>query len=364
MRLVIFGLTVTSSWGNGHSTLWRGLIKELALRGWDVTFFEKDVPYYRDTRDRDWLEGGSLVLYTDWSEVERQARDAAASADAAMVTSYCPDGVAASRLVAGCPTPLKLFYDLDTPVTLAHLSRGERVDYLAPEGLDGFDLVLSYTGGAALTELQTRLGARRTAPLYGHVDPAVHRPGQPLPAFASDLSYIGTYAESRQQALEQLFVEPARRRPQQRFTIAGAQYPHDFPWTQNIHFVRHLPAQDHPDFYASSRLTLNVTRADMATFGWCPSGRLFEAAACGAAIVTDVWPGLDDFFTPGREVIPAQSSADVIGALDLGADEIRRVAMRARERVLDEHTSAHRAAEFERLLGSLPSLAATLMETA
>ena len=352
MRLVVFGLTVTSSWGNGHATLWRGLIKALARRGWDVTFYERDVPYYRDTRDRDWLEGGEIRLYPNWSDVLTEARRTVAEADAAMVTSYCPDGGAAARLVADDSRGIKIFYDLDTPVTLAQMARGERVDYVPPEGLGGFDLVLSYTGGKALRELETRLGARRTAPLYGHVDPDVHRPGRPRPEFSSDLSYIGTYAQSRQRAVESFFVEPARQRLNLRFTIAGAQYPADFPWASNIHFVRHLPAEDHPDFYASSRLTLNVTRADMAAYGWCPSGRLFEAAACGAAIATDVWDGLEDFFTPGREVIPVRTSEDVLAALALEGDALQRMARQARERVLDEHTSAHRAAELEALLSA------------
>lgn len=354
MRLVIFGLTVTSSWGNGHATLWRGLIRALGRRGWSVTFFEKDVPYYRDTRDRDWLDGGELVLYREWDEIAARARQAIREADAAMVTSYCPDGIAAARAVCSAQGPLKLFYDLDTPVTLGHLNRGEPVDYLPAEGLGDFDLVLSYTGGAALAELRDRLGATAVAPLYGHVDPQVHRPGAPRAAFTADLSYIGTYAPDRQRTLQRLLVEPAVLRPGLRFVIAGAQYPHDFPWTENIHFVRHLPAEDHPDFYASSRLTLNVTRADMAALGWCPSGRLFEAAACGAAIASDVWPGLDEFFAPGREIIPVRSSEDVVAALALDGEELHRIAHHARERVLAEHTSARRAEEFEGLLAASP----------
>lgn len=358
MRLVVFGLTVTSSWGNGHATLWRGLIKALGRRGWDVAFYERDVPYYRDTRDRRELEGGRVRLYDNWSDILPEARTALADADAAIVTSYCPDGVLAARLIAESGRGLKVFYDLDTPVTLAQMARGETVDYIPPEGLGEFDLVLSYTGGKALSELRTRLGARRTAPLYGHVDPDVHRPGRPAAPFASDLSYIGTYAQSRQRALETFFVEPARQRPALRFTIAGAQYPGDFPWTRNIHFVRHLPVDDHPDFYASSRITLNVTRSDMAACGWCPSGRLFEAAACGAAIATDVWEGLEDFFTPGREILAVRSSEDVLNALSLDGDELHRIARHARERVLDEHTSAHRAAELEALLGAVPVVSA------
>jgi spore maturation protein CgeB len=349
-HLAIFGLTVSSSWGNGHATLWRGLIRELGRMGWRVSFYEKDVPYYRDTRDQNWIEGGDLVLYGDWNDVRGRAEEEIASADVALVTSYCPDGIAASRLVCDAPSALRVFYDLDTPVTLSQLKRGAKVDYLPPQGLSDFDLVLSYTGGRALDELRTILGARATAPLYGHVDPEVHRPGTSRAEFTGDLSYIGTYAPDRQQSLEALMVEPARQRPDLRFVIAGAQYPHEFPWTGNIHFVRHLPAVDHPDFYASSRLTLNVTRADMAAFGWCPSGRLFEAAACGAVIITDLWPGLEDFFSPGRELIGATSTEDVLAALALPDGDLRDIAERGRERALSAHTSARRAAEFSAIV--------------
>jgi spore maturation protein CgeB len=293
----------------------------------------------------------------------RAERDVA-EADVALVSSYCPDGPEACRSVWRAARGLKVFYDLDSPVTLSQVGRGEPVDYIPWEGLDDFDLVLSYTGGAALDELKTRVGAVRTAPLYGHVDPEVHRPGEPQPEFAADLSYIGTYAEDRQQALEMLLVEPARLRREYRFVIAGAQYPHEFPWTANIHFVRHLPASYHPSFYASSRLTLNVTRHDMAAFGWCPSGRLFEAAACGAAIVSDTWAGLEDFFTPGEELIAARSTEDALQALELSDAERQRIAMRARERVLAEHTSAKRAEQFETLVSDTLARAPKMTEGA
>jgi spore maturation protein CgeB len=366
VKLVVFGLSISSSWGNGHATLWRGLIRALARRGWHVTFFERDVPFYRHTRDMFGIEDGDLVLYPDWDEVRPLAERAVAGADVAMVTSYCPDGIAATDLVLESPAALRVFYDLDTPVTLRHLRRGEATSYIGPRGLGGFDLVLSYTGGAALDQLRTALGARETAPLYGHVDPEVHRPAEPNPAFAGDLSYLGTYSEDRQDGVERLLVEPARRRPDLRFVIGGAQYPHAFPWTANIHFVRHLPPPDHPSFYISARMTLNVTRGAMAEFGWCPSGRLFEAAACGAPIVSDIWPGLEDFFELGREVLPVQTTQDVLAALDLPDSELQRVGNNARERVLAEHTSERRAQEFEAIIGgtrrSEPSQSTMAME--
>jgi spore maturation protein CgeB len=353
MKLVVFGLSVTSSWGNGHATLWRGLIRALARRGWDVTFYEHEMPYYAHTRDLDELPGGHLVLYDDWAEIRPRAEADIADADVAMVTSYCPDGIAASRLVCDAAAGLTVFYDLDTPITLAHLRGGESVPYIGPEGLSGFDLVLSYTGGEALSALRSMLGARRAAPLYGHVDPDLHKRAEPNPAFAGDLSYIGTYAADRQAGVDRFLVAPAIHRPDLRFVIAGAQYPASFPWTDNIFFVRHLPPADHPAFYSSSRLTLNITRQAMAESGWCPSGRLFEAAACGAAIVTDCWPGLEEFFALGREILPVETTEDVLTALSLTDTELRRLGEAARERVLANHTADRRAGELETILADV-----------
>jgi spore maturation protein CgeB len=354
MKLVIFGLTLSSSWGNGHATLWRGLCRALARQGHRIVFFERDVPYYALNRDLRELPGTDLRLYADWPSALSEARRETADADAAMVTSYCPDGAAASELVLATAGPLSVFYDLDTPVTLEQLARGEPVPYLPPEGLGGFDLVLSYTGGRALDELRDRLGARRVAPLYGSVDPEVHRPADPLADFQGDVSYLGTYAADRQEALEQLFLQPARRLPAKRFVIGGAQYPVDFPWGSNVFFVRHLPPADHPAFYASSPLTLNVTRAAMASMGYCPSGRLFEAAACGTAVLSDTWEGLDRFFEPGREIFTAAGTDEAAEILSLPRDEVRKVARAARERTLAEHTAERRAAEMVAMLEGSP----------
>ncbi|GGH32601.1 glycosyl transferase [Alsobacter metallidurans] len=352
MKIVIFGLTVSSSWGNGHATLWRGLIRALANEGHRVVFFEHDTPYYAENRDLTALPNGELVLYANWRDAYARGRRELADADVAMVTSFCPHGVEATALIMDAPRPLAVFYDLDTPVTLSLIGGGADVKAIGPRGLRDFDLVLSYTGGEALDALRTRLGARRVAPLYGHVDPDVHHPEPPAERFRADLSYLGTYAQDRQAALDALFIEPARRRSGQRFLLAGAQYPQDFPWTDNIFFVRHLPPAEHPAFYASSRLTLNVTRRAMAEMGWCPSGRLFEAAACGAAMLSDAWDGLDDFFEPGREILLARTTDDALAALDRSPDEVALIGKRARERVLAEHTSARRARDLLDALGA------------
>jgi spore maturation protein CgeB len=351
MKLVIFGLTMSSSWGNGHATLWRGLVRALASSGHDVTFFERDVPYYAAHRDFTGTPGADLVLYQAWPDVTQRVRRLVREADATIVTSYCPDAIAAYRLILDQPIAgLRVFYDLDTPITLAQLEAAGAVDYLPEEGLRHFDLVLSYTGGEALEGLRTLLGARRVAPLYGHVDPDIHCPVTVDPASHSHLSYLGTYAPDRQAALERLFLDPARLRPGKRFVLGGSGYPAEFPWTQNIWFVRHVPPPDHAAFYCSSRLTLNVTRAEMAAMGFCPSGRLFEAAACGAPILSDAWDGLDEFFTPGEQILLANSTDSALSAIDLPASELERVGRAARERVLAEHTSAHRARQLVNIL--------------
>jgi spore maturation protein CgeB len=344
MKLVIFGLTVSSSWGNGHATLWRGLIRALVRRGVRVVFFERDAPYYARHRDLWTLSGADLVLYPDWPAVAVRAAAEARSADAVMVTSYCPDGRAASRLA--CASGQRaVFYDMDTPVTLARLSAGETVDYLPEDGLGGFDLVLSYTGGEALLRLEQDLGARKALPLYGHVDPEAHRPAPPDARYACDLSYLGTYAADRQPTVEALFARPARLRPERRFILGGSGYDDRFPWSDNIFFLDHVAPPEHAAFFASSRLTLNVTRGDMAQMGYCPSGRLFEAAACGAPLLSDAWEGLDLFFEPGREILTAATTEEAVAALELSDGELARIAAAARERTLAEHTSDHRAGE-------------------
>jgi len=351
MKLVIFGLTISSSWGNGHATIWRGLLNELITRGHDIVFFERDVAYYAAHRDLVELPGGLLVLYREWEQIASMARRELSAADAAIVSSYCPDGLVATELVCES-SALRVFYDLDTPVTLSRFRAGESLSYLGERGLVDFDLVLSFTGGGALQALEAELGATQVAPLYGSVDPQTHRSVAPNERFRASLSYLGTFASDRQESLSDLFVQPARAMPDQRFVIGGAQYPQDFPWSPNIFFVRHLAPADHPAFFCSSRLTLNVTRRIMREMGWCPSGRLFEASGCGVPIISDQWEGLDQFFKPEHEILIARESNDVIAALQRDDEELRQIASAARERVLARHTARHRAEELEELLAN------------
>lgn len=350
MNIVIFGLTLSSSWGNGHATIWRSLLSALAARGHKITFYERDVPYYASNRDLTALPGVDLVLYSGWDELITHAAKRLAEAGAAIVTSYCPDGAAASELLFTSFNGCKIFYDLDTPVTLKEMDDGRSVPYIHPEGLRGFDIVLSYTGGRALYELKSKLGASFTAPLYGCADPATHRQAAPSSRYRCFFSYLGTYASDRQTQLYELFIKAAERFPERKFIIGGSMYPEGFPWRENIWYLAHVPPPEHPAFYCSSLFTLNITRGTMAAMGYCPSGRLFEAAACGTPIISDSWEGIDSFFEPGREIIIVKTAGEVVKALQMPEAERMQIAEAARRRVLHEHTGEIRAEEFENIL--------------
>jgi spore maturation protein CgeB len=356
VKLVVFGLSVSSSWGNGHAIVWRGLIRALAKLGHRVVFFERDQPYYAAHRDLLELPDAELILYPNWEDVRDTARRRLAEADVALVTSFCPDAIGATEEVLGSAARIRCFYDLDPGTTLNGLRTGQAATYIPERGLVDFDLVLSSTGGAALGQLKTRLGARHVAPLYGCVDPEIHHPAQPEERFRAALSFLGTYSADWQEELDALFLEPARRRPDLRFVIGGPQYPRQFPRLENVLLTPYVPPAEHAAFYCSAKLTLNVTRKAVAAMGYCPSGRLFEAAACGVPIVSDEWEGLDYFFEPGEEILAARTARHVIDALEMGEEQLARMARAARERTLAVHTTRHRAAELENILEAALSL--------
>jgi spore maturation protein CgeB len=351
VRFAIFGLTISSSWANGHATPWRGLLRALSEQGHRATFFERDVDYYAAHRDLSAPDFCELVLYSDWPAIHSTAKQAIAEADVAVVTSYCPDGLAACQLVLSTAGPLKVFYDLDTPISLLALQESgvavpDGAHYLRPEFIPEFDLYLSFTGGPVLDDLRTRWGARRTAALYGSVDPSVHaRVADPPETYRCVLGYLGTYSADRQQRLERLLVKPARQRPKDRFLVVGSLYPEELAWPPNVETRWHLDPWDHPAFYSANRVTLSITRQAMLESGYTPSGRLFEAASCGTPVITDRFEGLDEFFEPGREILVADDADDIRAALELGDAELRCIGQRARERTLQQHTGGNRARE-------------------
>jgi len=348
MRLAIFGLSVTSSWGNGHATFWRALCRALARRGHRIAFFERDQPFYRAHRDLYALPDHDLHVYEAWQDVLPTARAAVKNADVAIVTSYCADALPASTLICNEAPGVRVFYDMDTPVTLERLRAGETVAYLPPEGLGAFDLVLSYSGGPSLIALEQDLGARRAVPLYGCIDPVDY----PLQFRQPDvaLTYLGTYADDRAAAFDRLLLASARMAPDQAFVVGGPQYPHPESWPPNVEYRAHVGQPDHLEFYSRGRFTLNLTRGAMCTWGHCPSARLFEAAACGTPLLTDRWPGLTDFFTPDEDVVVVDTAADVVAALRMGKDRHRSLRARARDRVLATCTADIRVRELERAL--------------
>lgn len=350
LRIVILGLSITSSWGNGHATTWRGLVRELERRGHDVTFLERDRPWYADNRDLPAPPYGRTFLYDSLDELFETFSDTVRQADVVMVGSFVPDGVQIGRWVVQTATGLTAFYDIDTPVTLEKLESGD-FEYIDPDLVRGYDIYLSFTGGPLLRRLERSFGARRAAPLFCSADPEVHRPVPSLPAATQwTLGYLGTYSPDRQVQLDELLLKPARLLPSARFVVAGPQYP-EISWPTNVQYIDHIPPAKHCAFYCTQRYTLNVTRAQMVSVGWSPSVRLFEAAACGVPIISDFWAGLDMFFTPGREILIARSSDDVVRILqELPEYERRQIAVRARRRVLSEHTAARRAEELESIL--------------
>jgi spore maturation protein CgeB len=347
MRLVVLGLSLSSSWGNGHATTFRALLKAFAARGHDILFLERDVPWYashRDVSDPDYCR---LRHYPDLTGLHAW-RSEIADADAVIVGSYVPDGVAVGRFAQTHARGVTAFYDIDTPVTLAKLERGD-FEYLSPEIIPGYDLYLSFTGGPTLRRIERQYGAPAARALYCSVDPAAYPPLDVPKRW--DLSYLGTYSPDRQPTLERLLIEPARRMPDRRFVVAGPQYPAEIDWPANVERIEHLPPTEHPAFYSASLFTLNVTRADMIAAGWSPSVRLFEAAASAVPIVSDRWDGIESLFSPGREIVLADGTQDVVGLLE-GRDPARAAAIgrAARERILQGHRSEDRAAELEALL--------------
>jgi spore maturation protein CgeB len=348
VNICIFGLSITSSWGNGHASTFRALCLALHRRGHTITFFERDVEWYSSNRDLPEPSYCDVRLYTDWDTILPDVHQALAEADLAIVGSYFPDGVRAIEEVINSSVPVKAFYDIDTPITMAQLRVQRRTDYLEAAQIPELDLYLSFTGGPLLQELEKNFGARRAVAFYCSFDPEKYRR---LPAnhrFECALSYMGTYAPDRQPKLEALLSTPARSFPDEKFIVAGPMYPKDLRWPANVRRILHLEPKYHPELYSSSRLVLNVTRRDMVMAGYSPSVRLFEAAACGAAIITDNWPGLDAFFAPGREVLVPTGSEDVVHYLrDLDPDELRQIGEAARQRVHREHSNTQRAIELE-----------------
>lgn len=344
LRFVVFGLSITSSWGNGHATNYRALVRALSRRGHSVLFLERDVPWYARSRDLPVPPWGDFELYDSLEDARARLADRVRAADAVIVGSFVPDGVELGHWVNDTARGVTLFYDIDTPVTLGKLEEGDH-EYLEPELIPRYDVYLSFTGGPVLRALERAYGSPAARPFYCLVDLDEHRPV--ASTLAWDLGYLGTYSEDRQPGLERLLLDVARHSPRSRFCVAGPGFDSE-DWPPNVVYRDHVAPPGHRAFYNRQRLTLNLTRARMIRAGWSPSVRLFEAAACGVPVVSDRWEGLDHFFQPASEIVLADDTEDVLRALrDIDPDEARRIGARARARVLAAHTAQHRVRELE-----------------
>jgi spore maturation protein CgeB len=341
---IFVGLSITSSWGNGHATTYRGLIKELARRGHSLAFLERDVPWYSSNREFERLPYCTIGLYETLEDLQSRYSAAVRAADVVVVGSYVPEGIEVGRWVQATAKGIKAFYDIDTPVTLARLRRGA-CEYISKELVPRYDLYLSFTGGPTLSVIEQELGSPCARPLYCSVDPSLYFPEQQSHKWK--LAYLGTYAPDRQPSLEQLLFDIAGENPHFSFAVAGPQYPADIRWPINVERIEHLPASHHRGFYNSQDFALNLTRQDMLRAGFSPSVRLFEAAACGVPILTDVWPGLGSFFQPGTEILPVHSSKEVASYLRMPAERRIAIGEKGRRRTMKLHTASVRAEEFD-----------------
>jgi spore maturation protein CgeB len=344
LSIVVIGLSVTSSWGNGHATTYRALIEALARRGHRVTFLERDVPWYRDHRDLTKPSAWTVELYQSSKDVPRRFGKLIRDADLVIIGSYVPDGIALAEWTTTHARGVTAFYDIDTPVTLARLEQG--LDYLSAAMIPRFDLYLSFSGGPVPGMIEQGYGSPLARVLYCSADAEIYAPTQAQPKWA--IGYLGTYSEDRQPVLDQLLLAPARTLSSDQFVVAGAQYPDDIAWPANVARIEHLSPKQHPEFYAAQRFTLNATRADMKALGFSPSVRLFEAAACGTPVISDRWPGIETIFAPSKEILLATSPREVVEILrDMPEEQRRTIAHNARRRVLADHTPDHRARQLE-----------------
>lgn len=350
MNLVVLGLTVTSTWGNGHATTYRALLGALARRGHHVTFLERDLPWYRDNRDEPHPDGIDVRLYHDLAGLRDRHLRLVRDADVVVVGSFVPDGKQVAAWVLDEANGTRAFYDIDTPATLRALEDGT-CQYVDADLLGRFDVVFSFASGEAIRRLHDEFDVPRAVPLPCAVDAQRYAPRVNTIRYA--LGYLGTYSADRQGALERLLNATARRRPDRRFAVAGPQYPNDLDWPPNVDLLGHLPQPRHVDFYTQQRFTLNVTRQAMVEHGHAPSVRLFEAAATATPVISDAWHGLDESFRVGSEVLVAHTTDDVLAYLEMPEPERRDLGKRARRRVLRDHTAEGRAATFEEALGVL-----------
>ncbi|MBB4066133.1 CgeB family protein [Gellertiella hungarica] len=351
MKIAFYGSSIVSAYWNGAATYYRGLLRALAARGHDITFYEPDVYDRQKNRDIDPPEWCKVVVYDGTLEALRQAAARAGEADVVVKASgvgFEDDRLLSEVMGAARPEALKIFWDVDAPATLADLKAAP--DHPLRLALPRLDMVLTYGGGDPVVSAYRALGARDCIPVYNALDPETHFPVASDPRFVADLGFLGNRLPDREARVEQFFLEPAAKSPNQAFLLGGSGWDGK-PMAGNVRSLGHVSTRDHNAFNVSPKAVLNISRESMAENGFSPATRVFEAAGAGACLITDHWEGIDLFLKPDEEVLVArdgQDVAEIIGRLDRQrAWEIGRKAL---ARVLAEHTYDHRAEAVDRLL--------------
>ncbi|MFL6350662.1 MAG: glycosyltransferase [Bryobacteraceae bacterium] len=343
MRIAFWGSSLVSAYWNGAATYYRGVLRALAQQGHDITFFEPDAynrQQHRDIEDPAWAR---IVVYNadDLDEVNRHL-EASARFDVVVKASGVGvlDEYLEARASAMPKSVCKVFWDVDAPATLERLA--SNADDSFHKALPQFELVLTYGGGKRVTDEYCAMGARECFAIYNAFDPDVHFPVAPDSRFACDLSFLGNRLPDREARVEDFFLKPAALAPAQRFLLGGSGWSGK-PLRPNVAYVGHVYTADHNAFNCSARMVLNISRDSMARYGFSPATRVFEAAGAAACLITDAWEGIEAFLDPGREILVAQTGADVAQIVqELTTERARSIGEAARKRVLAEHTYERR----------------------
>jgi spore maturation protein CgeB len=351
MQIAFYGSSLLSSYWNGAATYYRGILAALAAHGHRITFYEPDAYDRQKHRDIEPPEWAEVRVYPATADALRQVIAEARRADVVVKASgvgVFDDELLAGLIAAARPGALRLFWDVDAPATLAEIATDATHPLRA--ALPSLDLVLTYGGGPPVVNAYEALGARRCVPVYNALDPATHFPAAPDPRFAGDLGFLGNRLPDREARVEAFFIEPARRMPERRFLLGGAGW-ESRALPPNIRAIGHVYSHQHNAFNATPLAVLNIARDSMASTGFSPATRVFEAAGAAACVITDAWAGIELFLEPATEILVARDGREVMEHLGaLTPERGRAIGERARARVLAEHTYARRAALVDELL--------------
>lgn len=353
LNIAFFGSSIVSAYWNGAATYYRGLLKALSERGHTVTFYESDAynrQEHRDIADPPWAR---VVVYSAYDEdAVYEALEDARGADLLVKASgvgVFDDLLEAAVLEYKSEGTIVAFWDVDAPATLDRVKNNPS-DYFAPL-ISQYDFIFTYGGGEPVVSAYKALRARVCIPIYNALDPSTHHPVAPEPRFEADLAFLGNRLPDRESRVEEFFLRPAQLLPGRRFLLGGNGW-EDKPMPGNVNYVGHVYTSDHNTFNCTPAAVLNIARESMAKYGFSPATRVFEAAGAGSCIITDYWPGIETFLEPGTEILLARNGDEVVEHLAaLSPEKARAIGQAARERVLAEHTYAHRAAQLESVLG-------------